>query len=161
MEDDGGRNSGRDPATGRFLVGNPGKPLGTRCRATRAAEAILDGSVDALTRKAVEMALAGDQTAMRLCLERIVAPRKDRPVRVELPPLRRAEDGPAALASIAEAAAEGELSPGEAADIAGLVSRWAEAAGAAALSARLDRLEALLGLAEGMTDDTITSGEAH
>lgn len=160
MEDDG-RNRGRDAVTGKFLAGNPGRPPGTRCRATRAAEAILDGSVDALTRKAVQMALAGDQTAMRLCLERIVAPRKDRPVRVELPPLRRAEDGPAALASIAEAAAEGELAPGEAADVSALVHRWSEAAGAAALAERLDRLERYLGLAEGMTDDTIPSGEAH
>ncbi len=136
------RNGGRDAASGRFLPGNPGKPPGTRCRATKAVEALLDGSVDALTRKAIEMALAGDPTAMRLCLERIIAPRKDRPVRFGLPPLERPEDGPQALAKIAEAAAEGELTPGEASDIAGLVSRWADARTNADLLNRLARLEA-------------------
>ena len=33
---------------------------------------LLDGEARALTRKAIERALAGDVTALRLCLERIV-----------------------------------------------------------------------------------------
>jgi hypothetical protein len=37
-----------------------------------AAEALLDGEAEALTRKAIEMAMAGDTTALRLCLERIL-----------------------------------------------------------------------------------------
>jgi hypothetical protein len=37
-----------------------------------AAEALLDGEAQALTRKAIELALAGDTTALRLSLERIV-----------------------------------------------------------------------------------------
>jgi Family of unknown function (DUF5681) len=52
--------------------GNPsGRPRGARHRATLAAEALLDGEAAALTRKAIERALEGDATAMRLCLERI------------------------------------------------------------------------------------------
>jgi hypothetical protein len=104
----------------------------------------LDGSVDALTRKAIEMALAGDPTAMRLCLERIISPRRDRPVRFALPRLLHAEDGPAALAIVAEAAARGELSPGEAADMAGLVAKWADAKAQNELLTRLSRLEAIV-----------------
>ena len=42
-------------------------------KATVAAEALLDGEAEALTRKAVEMALAGDTVALRLCLERILS----------------------------------------------------------------------------------------
>jgi hypothetical protein len=38
---------------------------GTRHKATRAALALLSGEVDKLTRKAVELALAGDVTALR------------------------------------------------------------------------------------------------
>jgi Family of unknown function (DUF5681) len=38
--------------------GNPaGKPKGTRHKATRAMEALLDGEADAITRKAIEMAV--------------------------------------------------------------------------------------------------------
>ena len=36
----------------------------------RAAEALLDGEAEALTRKAIETALEGDVAALRLCLDR-------------------------------------------------------------------------------------------
>jgi hypothetical protein len=56
--------------------GNPtGKRLGTRNKATMAAQALLDGEADALTRRAVELALEGNMAALRLCLERLLPPR--------------------------------------------------------------------------------------
>jgi hypothetical protein len=74
-----GATTGRDRA-GRFTRGNPGRPHGTRNKATRAALALLDGEAEALTRQAVTMALAGDGVALRLCLERIAPPRRDAPL---------------------------------------------------------------------------------
>ena len=73
--------------------GNPaGRPPGSRNRATIAAEALLEGEAQALTRKAIELALAGDTTALRLCLERIVPQRKsDRRLRSAAP---RPDRGP-------------------------------------------------------------------
>src|SRR5258708_8865649 len=69
--------------------GNPaGRPMGARHKATVAAEALLDGEAEALTRKAVEMALAGDGTALRLCLDRIIPPRRERPGRFKMPGLQ-------------------------------------------------------------------------
>ena len=47
----------------------------------------MDGESDAITRKAIELAKAGDMTAIRLCLERILPPRKDRPAIFTLPRL--------------------------------------------------------------------------
>jgi len=38
-----------------------------------------------ITRKAIELAKRGDLVALRLCLERIVPPRRDRPVNFTLP----------------------------------------------------------------------------
>ena len=64
------RKTGRN-TDGTFGTGNPGKPKGARHRATLAVAALLDGEAEALTRKAVDMALAGDRAAMRLCLERL------------------------------------------------------------------------------------------
>src|SRR5207248_1837063 len=58
-----------------------GRPVGARHKATVAAETLLDGEAEGLTRKVLEMALAGDNVAMRLCLERILPPRRERPVR--------------------------------------------------------------------------------
>ena len=86
-----GETTGRD-ACGRFTSGNPGRPRGARHKATEAAQALLDGEAEALTRQAVTMALDGDATALRLCLERIAPPRKDAPVTFELPFMQSAAD---------------------------------------------------------------------
>ena len=83
-----GSNTVRN-ADGKFGPGNPGKPTGTRHRATRAVAELLDGESGALTRKALEMALAGDTTALRLCLERIAPPRRDSPVPSRFRPCNR------------------------------------------------------------------------
>ena len=82
------RNSGlktgaRNP-DGTFAQGNPGKPKGSRHRATQALERLVEGSVEALTQKALDMTMEGDTTALRLCLERIAPPRKDAPINFEL-----------------------------------------------------------------------------
>lgn len=73
---------------GRFKKGHRGNPdgcrKGSRHKATLAAEALLEGEAEALTRKAIELALAGDGQALRLCMERLVPRRKDRPVDVDL-----------------------------------------------------------------------------
>jgi hypothetical protein len=103
-------------ADGRFAKGssgNPaGRPPGLRNHATRIAELVLDGAAEALTRKAVDLALEGDPAALRLCLERIVATRRDRPV--PMPALGEPVDVASALDAITAAVAEGEITPGEA-----------------------------------------------
>jgi hypothetical protein len=52
-----------------FQPGNPGRPRGSRGKATVAAQILLDGEAKALTRKAIDLAKEGDTTALRLCLE--------------------------------------------------------------------------------------------
>jgi uncharacterized protein DUF5681 len=103
-------NAGRKQDT-RFKPGQSGNPAGkakgTRHRATLAVEELLDGDAEKLTRKAIEMALAGDTVAMRLCMDRIVPARKDRPVPFTLPKLETAADALAATAALVEAVAAG------------------------------------------------------
>jgi hypothetical protein len=41
---------------------------------------LLEGQAEKLTEKAIQMALAGDVTAMRLCLKRLAPAPKDRPI---------------------------------------------------------------------------------
>src|SRR6266446_645385 len=61
--------------------------------------------------------LAGSDLTLRLCLDRILAPRRERTVRFALPPVRSAADLAAALEAITAAVAEGELTTGEAFEI--------------------------------------------
>lgn len=139
-ENSPGKQRGRPFAKG--TSGNPsGKPKGARHRSTLAAEALLEGEAEALTRKAVELALAGDTVALRLCLDRLVPPRRDRPVLFELPPLATAADAPKALATITAAVASGDLTPAEAGDLSALVERFVRAVEAAELEVRISELE--------------------
>jgi hypothetical protein len=70
-----------------------------------AAEALLDGEAEALTHKAVELALKGDTVALRLCLERLLPPRKSRRVTFELPTIQMAADLLPAFAAVVSAMA--------------------------------------------------------
>lgn len=134
------RKSGRN-ADGTFAAGNPGKPRGTRHKATRAALALLDGEAGALTRKAVEMALAGDTTALRLCLERIAPPRRDAPVQFTLPKMETARDAARAASAVLEAVAAGELTPTEGAHLMALVETYRRTLETTELEARVVALE--------------------
>jgi hypothetical protein len=129
-------------ADGTFAPGNPGKPKGTRHRATRAAEALLDGGVEALTRRAVELALGGDTAALRLCLERVVPPRRDAPVAFELPPMNSAADAALAAGAVLEAVAGGELTPSEGAHVMQLVETFRRTLEVTELERRIAALEA-------------------
>jgi hypothetical protein len=122
--------------------GNPkGRPQGCRHRATVAAEALLDGEAEGLTRKAIELALAGDTTALRLCIERILPARKDRPVQLQVPEIEGVEDLTKATMALVQAVAAGELSPTEAAEVAKLVEAHRRTVETVELEQRLQRVE--------------------
>jgi hypothetical protein len=125
-----------------FEAGNPGRPKGTRNKATLALEALLDGEAEAVTRKAVEMALDGDTTALRLVMDRIMPPRKDRPVVFALPKLVTPADAVKASAALVEAVACGDLTPSEADDLSRLVDRFVRAVETTDILERLESLEA-------------------
>jgi hypothetical protein len=124
-----------------FEPGNAGRPKGSRNKTTLALEVLLDGEAEALTRKAIEMALEGDTTAMRLVMDRIMPPRKDRPVTFELPKLETPADAVKAAAAIVEGVASGDLTPSEAEDLSRLVDRFVRAVEATDILERLESLE--------------------
>lgn len=125
-QDNPQRKRGRPFAKGES--GNPlGRPQGARNQTTLALEALLDGEAEKITRKVIELALAGDTTTLRLCLDRLLPPRRERPVQFNLPPLQSAADAPGAVAAIAAATAAGEITPGEAAEFTKLVDTFVRA----------------------------------
>ena len=122
--------------------GNPaGKPKGTRNATTLALEALLDGQATALTQKAIDLALTGDIPALRICLDRILPPRKDRPVTFTLPPITNAQDAAATVSAVLAAVAAGEITPADAGEISRLIESYVKAFETAELSQRLERLE--------------------
>lgn len=121
--------------------GNPsGRPLGARHKTTLAVQALLDGEAETLTRKAVELALAGDITALRLCLERIAPAYKatTMPVTIDVPPHDNLAD--TARAFIA-AAARGELAPDIAAQLVAAVASVARVEEIETVKQRVEAIE--------------------
>ncbi len=140
------RNSGsnteaRNP-DGTFAPGNPGKPRGSRHRATQAIEAMLGGQQEALTQAAIDRALDGDVTALRLCLDRIAPARKDAPVSFDLPGIETAEDAANAARAILRAVADGDVTPLEAASVMAVVEQFRRTLETTEIERRITALEA-------------------
>jgi hypothetical protein len=76
-----------------------GRPRGARNRTTVLLENLLAEGGEAIARKAIELAKAGEIAALRMCLDRLLSVRKDEPVVFDLPPLDTAADSVAAAAS--------------------------------------------------------------
>jgi len=133
---------------GRFQPGqsgNPGgRPKGALNKATLAAQALLEGEAVALTRKVVELAKNGHPVALRLCLERLLVPRKDRPIIFALPKVEGATDLPKALGAILEAVAQGEITPGEGQVLASLLEAFRRGGELAVMEKRFEALERVL-----------------
>jgi len=108
--------------------GHPaGRPPGSPNKKTLAAAVLLEGEAEALTRRAVDLALAGDPTAMRLCIERILPPCRERTVKFALPPIESAADIAPAMKAVTSALAAGVITPGEAERIAAVVDTFVRA----------------------------------
>jgi thioredoxin-like negative regulator of GroEL len=127
---------------GTFAPGNSGRPRGARHRITRAVEELLKGQSEAITQKAVELALEGDSTALRLCLERVAPTRKGAPVNFDLPPIRSAADATEAAQAVLRAVSQGELTPLEGATVMGLVEQYRRVLETTELEKRIAALEA-------------------
>lgn len=126
----------------RGKSGNPnGRPKGHRNKATMAIEELLDGEAQALTRKAIDKALEGDMVALRMCLDRLLPSRRDRPVTFELPKVKSVDDARHACSAILKACAAGVLSPGEAAEMMDLISAFVQVVEMSETEARLAALE--------------------
>ncbi len=124
------------------VSGNPsGKPKGTRHRATQLAEALLDGQTEELIKKCVEMAMGGDGAAMKLCLDRLISPRKDRPVSLELPQIKNMDDATNAMAIIANAVSDGSITPIEGQVLSSMIENYRKTVETTELEKRIGELE--------------------
>jgi hypothetical protein len=122
--------------------GNPkGRPKGALNKATLASQALLDGEAVALTRKVVELAKGGHPMALRLCLDRLLPPRKDRPISLTLPRIKEAADLVKALGAIIDAVSQGAITPGEGQSLAAMVEAYRKGLETTDLEARITALE--------------------
>jgi hypothetical protein len=117
---------------------NPG---GSRNATTILFDELLKDNAKDLIEKAIEMAKGGDGPALRLCIDRLAPPRKDRPVIFEIPKITEVKDAVAAAASIVAAVAGGDLTPAEAGELSKLVDSYARVLQAVEFEERISKLE--------------------
>jgi uncharacterized protein DUF5681 len=122
--------------------GNPkGRRPGTRHRMTVLAEQLMSDDVEAVVKKIVRRAKAGDMSAAKLILDRILPVRKGRPVQFPLPAISSPAAVIEALSAIIEAVGRGDLTPDEAGQLSTVVELQRSALETLALAARVARLE--------------------
>jgi hypothetical protein len=109
--------------------------------ATRAA--ILEGLL------APVKAMEGDPVAMRLCLERLISTRKDRPISFELPKIETTGDCTGAMKSLLASVAAGNISPEEGTAVAILIEKHVRIRETSDFEARLKALEERIGDGDG------------
>ncbi|HZW86428.1 MAG TPA: DUF5681 domain-containing protein [Gallionella sp.] len=120
--------------------GNPsGKPRGARDKRTE-LRLLLEPHREALVQLVVDKALAGDGAALRICIDRLIAPVRSNPVRIENFTGTLAERGEAVIAAIGK----GELGIDEASALMSVLQSQARIIEASELDARIAALEKVL-----------------
>lgn len=94
-----------------------------------------------ITRAVIDAAKAGDATAMRLVLERVLPPRRELPITLTLPPIETAADILRAQSSILAAVSRGEITPSEGNAVCTIAGKVCQAIESADLEKRLKTLE--------------------
>ncbi len=119
-----------------------GRPKGALNKRTQALRLLIEGEAEALVRKAIEQAKAGDLQALKLCLERILPPVKELPIRLELPELG---DHAAAVITLSRgiliAVIRGDLTPSEGETLMGMLETYGRAIDLRDLEGRIVTLE--------------------
>ena len=122
--------------------GNPtGKPKGALNKNTLIAQALLEGEGEALVKKVVTMALEGDLTCLRICLERLVPAKKGAPIQIDIPEIAALADIPKLFTAITASLREGGITPAEAGTLIDLAEVLRKSLESVELESRISALE--------------------
>jgi hypothetical protein len=110
--------------------GNPvGRPPGSRNTKTLLCEAMLGAESEGLARRLIDLAHAGDKTALRLCADRVLPCGVNRPIVIDLPQVDDGESARRAIKAVIAATGKGELAPREADELLRVLERGARIIG--------------------------------
>lgn len=116
---------------GRIVKGhslNPaGRKQGSRNRASLAAQSLIDGRAEALINLACMQAARGDSLILKCLLDRILPPKRDAPIELDLPKIKNPSDLGKASKELLRALAAGEVTPSEASTVAALLDQVRDA----------------------------------
>jgi hypothetical protein len=131
MDDNGlCNNAVATPGKRGFQPGNPGRPRGSRNRATILAENVLSKDIKKIAEVVSKAALEGDMVAARLVMERLIAPIKSRAVRFQMRKIESVADISAAMQDLWEAVSSGAITIDEMLSLTAVLEKHASAVAA-------------------------------
>jgi hypothetical protein len=134
-----------DEKQGRFRKGrsgNPfGRPRGIRNKATLLAEALFEDEIEGICRKAIEEAKQGNIQAIKLVLDRILPPKKETSIFIDLPVMKTGSDILEAVHRVTIAVCQGEITPSEGEMLTRIIDTQARAIEVNEFEQRLKNLE--------------------
>jgi len=127
-----------------FQPGNKfgrGRPKGRQNNATLEAQQLLADNAKALTTKCILQAMQGDKAAMRLCMERLVAPRREGSLSFPRMRIKTVADVDRALEQVLKLIAAGQITAVEGESLAQILEHRRVAIEAVEFEQRLRKLE--------------------
>lgn len=138
-------NAGKMQKSNRFQKGKSGNPKGkakgTKNKATRLIESLMQSELDNIGQKLIELALAGNLQAIRLVLDRIMPPKTSRSIEIEIPKIKNTTDALQAISTVIHAVGQGELTPSEGEAITKIIQSFTQALQSYEFDQRLSTLE--------------------
>jgi len=124
------------------VSGNPkGRGAGTKDKRT-ALRQLLVPHQEKLVETLIAFAEAGDMSAMKICMDRMMPPLREDPIRVTIPKIENANDCTLAQANVLNAVAAGEMLPGEGQVLSSLINAQRLAYETSTMAEKLDRIQA-------------------
>ena len=126
--------------------GNPaGRPKGSKNHATMMALALMECDLDSIVKNVINAAKAGDMTAAKLVIDKLVPASRSRPICIELPKVEDIASAQTAQAVVVDAVARGELLADEGQMLSGLIENQRRAIETGTLELRLKAIEESMG----------------
>lgn len=122
--------------------GNPkGRPRGSRHKSLLLIEQMIDEQAKDICQIVIDAAKGGDLQAAKILIDRMIPPKKDRPINLELPQLESLSDVLKANSLILNAASSGEITPLEAESLLKITEAFNKTFEILELETRLKALE--------------------
>lgn len=134
-----------DEKQGKFQKGrsgNPfGRPKGVRNKAVLLAEKLFENETEEICRQAIELAKKGNIQAIKIILDRILPPKKETPITIDLPMMKASTDILEAINQVTLSICCGKISPSDGETLSRIIERQAKAIKMNEFEQRLKNLE--------------------
>jgi hypothetical protein len=118
-----------------------GRPKGSRNKEKSPGQHLLDQYAPHLVRKCIALAMQGDHTALRMCMDRISPARQDGYIKMALPAIRTAQDVDQAAEKVTQAVWRGAITPAEGEKMMSVLKSRSGSIESAGWENRLEKLE--------------------